>query len=170
MKVKERKREKGGLKMDRIDLVAKYATFALGSVASFVFGGLSMMMGYLLLANVLDFGTGYIAGAKTTGLSSKRNNLGIIKKVMVWAIIAAAHIVDQILGKNISVILQGMDLGIMEHVISDSHPIRDGVVFLYIMNELLSIIENVGKVTWVPSFFRKVVAVLKPPVEDEKGE
>lgn len=157
--------------MDRIDLVAKYTMFAFGSVASFVFGGLTMMMGYLLLANVLDFLTGYVAGAKTTGLSSKKNNLGIIKKVLVWAIIAAAHIVDQILGSNIHVVLQGMDLGVMEHIISGSHPIRDGVVFLYILNEVLSIIENVGKVTWVPSFFRKIVAVLKPPVEeDKKGE
>lgn len=156
--------------MERIDLAAKYFTFAFGSVASFVFGGLTMMMGYLLLANVLDFLTGYVAGAKTTGLSSKKNNLGIIKKVVVWAVIAAAHIVDQILGDNIHVVLQGMDLGLMEHIISGSHPIRDGVVFLYILNELLSIIENVGKVTWVPSYLRKIVSVLKPPVETDKGE
>ncbi len=80
----------------------------------------------ILLAFVaLDFLTGLIAGGFGEKLSSKVGFKGIAKKVMIFALVAIAHLVDQALG--------------------GTSMIRDAVIFFYLANECLSIIENAGR-------------------------
>lgn len=50
----------------------------------------------------------------------------------------------------------------IDTVIGDSHLIRDAVIFFYIANELLSIIENAGKTGLpIPDTLKKAVETLK---------
>jgi toxin secretion/phage lysis holin len=68
--------------------------------------------------------------------------VGIAKKVFIFAMVAVAHLIDTALG--------------------DAHLLRDATIFFYLANELLSIIENVGRIGLpVPTPIQKAVEVLK---------
>ena len=120
----------------------------------------------LLTAMVLDYITGMLASKREAmehpddpayGWSSKRGAEGIIKKVGYLCIIAAAMIVDYII---LSVAAQaGIEItlkaffGLL-------------VAVWYILNELLSIIENAGRMgAPVPDWLAKYVAVLKNKID-----
>nr|WP_235857622.1 phage holin family protein [Paenibacillus albiflavus] len=128
--------------MDRFDLVVKWGTAAVTSSVTYLFGGWSAVLGVLLVFVILDFITGVAAAGANGGLKSKVGMVGIARKVFIFAMVAAAHLVDGILG--------------------NSHLFRDTVAFFYIANELLSIIENGGRLgAPIPPIIMKAVEVLK---------
>ncbi len=99
-------------------------------------------MGALLCFVIADYITGIIAAGTLGGLSSKVGLKGIAKKVFIFIIVALAHLVDGVMG--------------------DSHLIRDATTFFYMANELLSIIENGGKMgVPIPPMIKNAVEVLK---------
>lgn len=154
--------------MDRLDLVVKWGIAAGGSGIGFVFGGFTMGMAYLFLAVVLDFITGWIAGAKTTGLLSKTSYNGIKRKVFIFVMVAVGHMLDSVLGPATAGIVEKLDFGFPVQLLSEGHVIRDAIVIAYLLNEILSITENAGRAgIWIPSFVKKLIAVLKP--EENKG-
>ncbi len=86
--------------------------------------------------------TGLLASAYEGKLSSKIGFRGIAKKVMIFAIVAVAHLIDTAIGEN--------------------HLIRDVAIYFYLANELLSILENAGRTGLpVPSQIKNAVLVLK---------
>lgn len=120
----------------------------------------------LLTAMVLDYITGMLASKREAlehpddpayGWSSRRGAEGIIKKVGYLCIIAAAMIVDYIIlsvaaQAGIEVALKAF-FGLL-------------VAVWYILNELLSIIENAGRMgAPVPDWLAKYVAVLKNKID-----
>ena len=120
----------------------------------------------LLTAMVLDYITGMLASKREAlehpddpayGWSSRRGAEGIIKKVGYLCIIAAAMIVDYII---LSVAVQaGIEVALKAFF---------GllVAVWYILNELLSIIENAGRMgAPVPDWLAKYVAVLKNKID-----
>lgn len=157
--------------MERIDLVVKWGVGIGGAGIGFVFGGFTMGMAYLFLAVILDFVTGWIAGAKTTGLLSKTSYDGIKRKVFIFVMVAVGHMLDSILGPTVAVIVEKLDFGFPVELLSEGHVIRDAIVIAYLLNEILSITENAGKAgLWIPSFVKKIIAVLKPAEENKGGE
>lgn len=113
-----------------------------GAAVEFLFGEGSGFLGVLMVFVILDYVTGVIAAGASGELKSKVGLIGIARKVFIFAMIAAAHLVDGILG--------------------DAHLFRDTVCFFYMANELLSIIENGGKLgAPVPPAIRKAIEVLK---------
>lgn len=126
---------------------------------------------FLALAMVLDYITGMLASKQEAlehptdpayGWSSKKGAAGIIKKVGYLCVIAVAMIVDYII---LSVASQaGIEItmkaffGLLVSV-------------WYLLNELLSIIENAGRMgTNVPVWLSKYVAVLKNKIDAQGGE
>lgn len=122
----------------------------------------------LLTAMVLDYITGMLASKREAmehpddpayGWSSRRGAEGIIKKVGYLCIIAAAMIVDYII---LSVAAQaGIEIALKAFF---------GllVAVWYILNELLSIIENAGRMgAPVPDWLAKYVAVLKNKIDTQ---
>ena len=120
----------------------------------------------LLTAMVLDYITGMLASKREAlehpddpayGWSSRRGAEGIIKKVGYLCIIAAAMIVDYIIlsvaaQAGIEVALKAF-FGLL-------------VAVWYILNELLSIIENAGRMgAPVPDWLAQYVAVLKNKID-----
>ncbi|QDX95648.1 holin [Brevibacillus laterosporus] len=78
-------------------------------------------------------------------LKSKIGLIGIARKVFIFAMVAVAHLLDTALG--------------------DQHVFRNATIFFYLANEVLSIIENAGRIALpVPEVIKKAVDVLK-----EKG-
>ena len=122
----------------------------------------------LLPAMVLDYITGMLASKREAlehpddpayGWSSRRGAEGIIKKVGYLCIIAAAMIVDYII---LSVAAQA---GI-ETALKAFFGLL--VAVWYILNELLSIIENAGRMgAPVPDWLSRYVAVLKNKIDTQ---
>lgn len=93
------------------------------------------------------------------GWSSKKGAKGIAKKVGYLCIIAVAMVVDYLTLKVASA------LGI---AISAKAIFGLMVAVWYILNELLSIIENAGRMgANVPDWLRKYIAVLKRKIDDQ---
>lgn len=117
-----------------------------GAAASFLWGGWSLLLQVLVIFIAVDYVLGVLVAASYGQLSSKIGFRGIAKKVIILLLVAVAHAVDQIMG--------------------DGTFVRDAVIFFYLANELLSILETVGKTNLpVPSVLKKAVDTL-----NDKGE
>ncbi|MDP5274363.1 phage holin family protein [Chengkuizengella axinellae] len=114
----------------------------LGSIGSYLFGGLDTLLEVLVIFVLIDFLSGLIAGGLEGGLKSKKGFKGIARKIMIFIMVAAAHLTDRAIG--------------------DQHLIRDAAIFLYLGNELLSIVENAGRIGIpVPSILMNAVEIFK---------
>lgn len=113
-----------------------------GAAVGYLFGGWSAILGVLLVFVILDYATGVAAAASAGELVSKKGLIGIARKVFIFAMVASGHLIDEVLG--------------------DAHLFRDTIVFFYLANELLSIIENGGRLgAPIPPVIQKAVEVLK---------
>lgn len=120
-----------------------------GSAASFLFGGWSSLLNILLAFVIIDYATGVIAAAIEGKLSSRVGGVGIARKVAIFAIVAVAHLVDTAIG--------------------DAHLFRDAAIFFYLSNELISLLENAGRMgAPVPPMLKKAIAVLKGKSGEEQ--
>lgn len=119
-----------------------------GALASYLFGEWSALLSVLLTFVVIDYISGVIAAAVDGKLNSHKGWVGIAKKVSIFFIVAVAHLVDTALG--------------------DSHIFRDASIFFYIANEVLSIVENIGRMgVPIPEKLTNAVEVLKGKGEDK---
>ena len=96
---------------------------ALGGILGWVLGTMNGVMYALIAFVVIDYITGVIAAAVQKRLNSTVGFKGIAKKLGIFILVALGHIIDaQILG--------------------DGDALRTAVIFFYLSNEGLSIIEN----------------------------
>lgn len=155
----------------------KQAYITIQAAAAAIIAWLSARLGILLpvlcilfAAMVLDYITGMLASKQEAikhpddpayGWSSKRGAEGIIKKVGYLCIIAAALIVDYIILYVAAQIGLEINLKAFFGLL---------VAVWYILNELLSIIENAGRMgAAVPLWLAKYVAVLKDKIDAQGG-
>lgn len=137
--------------VERWDLIIKWMVAVGGSISSYLFGGWSALLDILLFFVIVDFITGIIAAGLCGKLRSTVGLIGITKKIFVFIMVAIAYKIDFILG--------------------DVHFLRDTVIFFYLANELLSIIENGGRLgAPIPPVIRKAVEILRGKGEDDKDE
>lgn len=155
----------------------KQAYFAIqGMVAAFIawlsakMGILPPVMGVLMGMMVMDYITGMLASKREAldhpddpayGWSSRRGAEGIIKKVGYLCVIAVAMVVDYLILRvaaeaGFEVAAKAF-FGLL-------------VAVWYILNELLSIIENAGRMgAPVPEWLMKYVSVLKNKIDSQGG-
>lgn len=156
--------------MKQLYLTIQAALTAILAWLSARLGILLPVMCLLLVAMVMDYITGMLASKRESlehpndpayGWSSKRGAEGIIKKVGYPCIIAVAMIVDYIIlhvaaGLGMEITLKAF-FGLL-------------VAVWYILNEVLSIIENAGRMgAPVPSWLARYVVVLKNKIDDQGG-
>src|SRR5574344_133807 len=99
------------------------AIAAAGGYIGYFLGGWDGFL-YALLAFVLiDYITGLMCAVLDQKLSSEVGFRGIFKKVLIFSLVAVGHIIDQ-------------------NVIGDGSVIRTAVIFFYLSNEGISILEN----------------------------
>lgn len=127
----------------------------------------------LILAGmmVIDYLTGMLASKKealdypedlTCGWSSKKGAKGIIKKVGYLCVIAVAMVVDYIIANVAGSLGYEMPVTAIFGLL---------VAVWYLLNEMLSIIENAGRMgAPVPEWLERYIAVLKNKVEMDKEE
>lgn len=128
--------------MERLEVAFKTGAAVMGAVVGYFFGGWSELLGILLAFVVLDYITGILAASKEGTLRSAVGFKRIPKKVMIFLLVAVGHLIDRAVGTN----------GLF----------RDATIFFYLANELLSIVENAGRMGLpVPEQIQQAVEVLK---------
>lgn len=116
----------------------------LGAVFSFLLGGMDNLIIALLVLIALDYSIGLLAAWQTCTLDSKKGFDGIKRKVVMLVMVVVANQIDIVLG--------------------NSHTLRTMIIFAYIGNEGLSIIENIDRMgygDYVPQFIREKLIQLR---------
>lgn len=131
------------------------AAGVLGSVLSYLFGGWDAALQALVLCMAADYLSGLaVAGifkhsqkTETGGLNSRVGFQGLVKKGMMLLIVLIAHQLDAVLATAY---------------------IRDGVCAAFLMNEVISMIENAGMMGIpVPKALKNAIDVLKQKEEEK---
>lgn len=112
-----------GENMDKFKDLVKIFFTIFGSWLGFFLGDLDIFIYSLVVFVIFDYISGIIRAGFERKLSSKIGFKGILKKIMIFIIVGIANICDKNLIKN-----QAM--------------IRSSIIFFYIANEGLSILEN----------------------------
>lgn len=126
----------------------QYAFAALGGAVGAVMGGFDGFLYALIVFVVVDYLTGIMAAILNKRLSSEVGFHGIFKKVVIFALVAVGHIVDT-------------------HVIQNGSVIRTAVIFFYLSNEGISILENASLIGLpVPQKIKDVLEQLRDGKEE----
>jgi toxin secretion/phage lysis holin len=135
--------------MDKFKNIATLSGGIIGSFVSFLVGAWNGAIMTLLSFMLIDYLTGFIVGAifqnspksENGGLSSKVGFKGLCKKMMILLFLFVAYRLDLTLGTSY---------------------IKDGVCYAFIVNELISILEN-GHYMGVepPEIISKAIDVMK---------
>lgn len=113
----------------------------------------------LIAVMIVDYATGLICAKKNAKLSSRIGIIGIVKKVCYLALVGVGATVDYILCTVSS------QLGIESNAVMTFGVL---VTVWLIINELISILENLSKIgVPMPNFLMKLVEKLKITVESK---
>ena len=100
---------------------------ALGGALGAVLGGWDGFLYGLIVFVVVDYLTGLMAAAVEKKLSSEVGFHGIIKKIVIFCLVAVGHIIDT-------------------YIIQNGSVLRTAVIFFYLSNEGISILENAARI------------------------
>ncbi|XBX10476.1 phage holin family protein [Enterocloster clostridioformis] len=129
--------------------VAQVVFAAVGGGIGWFFGELDGFFYALLAFVVIDYLTGVMCAIADRSLSSEVGFRGIFRKVLIFVMVGAGHILDA-------------------QVIGSGDALRTAVIFFYISNEGVSLLENVAHIGLpVPEKLKDVLAQLH---DREKGD
>jgi toxin secretion/phage lysis holin len=115
----------------------------IGGVIGGFLGGLDGFLYTLIVFIAIDYVTGFMCAVVERNLSSEVGARGIFKKVMILLLVGIANLIDV-------------------YVIGQGAVLRTAVIFFYLSNEGLSILENAGRIGLpIPEKLRAVLAQLK---------
>lgn len=113
----------------------------------------------LIVVMIIDYLTGMAQAYVSHTLNSRIGVIGILKKVGYLATVAVAIIADYIISE--ALMLLGTDIKL-------SYYIGLVVTIWFIINELISILENLAEIgTPIPKFLTKIIKRLKVTVESK---
>lgn len=153
--------------MNKADIyIFRGALAAAGAYLSGKLGALFPVLCLFTAAMAIDYITGMLASKVEAikypldpayGWNSKKGAIGIIKKVSCLCVIAVSMIVDYIL------VLASRELDFQMPVTAFFSLL---VAVWYLLNELLSIIENAGRMgANVPEWLKRYIAVLRDKID-----
>jgi len=121
---------------------------ALGGYIGWVLGGFDGFLYALIAFVVIDYITGVMVAVLEKKLSSDIGFKGIFRKVLIFMLVGIGHIIDC-------------------YIIEKGGAIRTAVIFFYLSNEGLSILENAALVGLpIPEKLKGILLELK---EDGKS-
>ena len=95
----------------------------IGAFFGWFFGGADGFLYALIAFVIIDYATGVINAIISKALSSEIGFIGICKKVMIFILVGVAHLIDFF-------------------ILQEGTVIRTAVIFFYLANEGISILEN----------------------------
>lgn len=125
---------------------------AFGGVIGGFLGGIDGFMYTLIAFVVIDYVTGIMCAIVEKNLDSEVGARGIFKKVLIFLLVGIANLIDV-------------------NVIGTGAILRTAVIFFYLSNEGVSILENAGRLGLpIPSKLRAVLAQLRDDAEGEQED
>lgn len=126
----------------------KGAVACLGGCLGAFVGGFDGLLYALLIFVIIDYVTGLGVAIINKKLSSEVGFRGIFKKILIFAIVGLAHLLDA-------------------EVLKVGDTLRTACIFFYLANEGISILENASKIGLpVPKKIRAVLDQLKEESEE----
>ena len=126
----------------------------VGVIFTFLFGGTDLILKALIVLVVLDYVTGIIRGVITKTLSSEIGYKGILKKILIFVVIAVAVITTKVVAEIMP-------------ALNDYNPLREVVIVFYLCNEGISILENVAEFLPVPDKLKNLLIQIRNKNESE---
>lgn len=128
--------------MNDVFMKIKMLFAVIGGFLGYYIGGIDTLITALIIFVIIDYVTGVTAGWYTKTLSSDIGLRGIVKKIMLFVLVAVAVQVDLVFGSN--------------------NVLRSAVIFFLLANEGLSILENLGKMDiGIPPMIKKALESMK---------
>ncbi len=138
--------------MKQIWNTIQIAFAAVGGFIGWFLGGCDGLLYTLLAFVVIDYITGVMCAIVDKTLSSAIGFKGICRKVLIFALVGIGHILDT-------------------HVIGSGSVMRTAIIFFYISNEGVSLIENAVHIGLpVPQKLKDVLEQLHNRSEKGDGE
>lgn len=123
---------------------------AIGGALGWFIGDLDGFLYALIAFVVIDYLTGLLAAGVQKKLSSEVGFKGIAKKIAIFLLVGIANIIDV-------------------DVIQNGTALRTAVIFFYLSNEGLSILENAGNIGLpIPEKLKTMLSQLKDKEDTEK--
>lgn len=123
---------------------------AIGGYIGWFLGGVDGFMYALITFVVIDYVTGLMVAVLERKLSSEVGFRGIFKKVLIFTLVGIGNIIDV-------------------HLIQNGSAIRTAVIFFYVSNEGISILENSAKIGLpIPQKLKDILKQLNK--EENKNE
>lgn len=113
----------------------------IGGVLSYWLGGWDVLLKTIVFLAVVDYITGVIKGIYTKSLSSETGFKGLLKKIVMFIVIAVSFSIQGLIGNTI--------------------PLREIVIMFYICNEALSLLENAAVFVPIPDRMKDVLIQLR---------
>ena len=125
------------------------ALASIGTFLTFIFGDWDVALQCLVVAVALDYVSGVIKAFVKKELSSKIGVKGLLKKVGVFVVVALAVLLDKVSGSTGAV--------------------RTLVIYYFVANEGLSIVENLAETGLpIPDVIKKALKNLKSESKGKK--
>ena len=137
--------------MKKMDKVFNWVSIAGGIVGGFLSyhtGGWDVMLKTIVTLAILDYATGWIKGICNKRMSSEIGFRGILKKALMFIVIALSFKIQELIGGTI--------------------PLREVVIMFYICNEALSLLENAAEFIPIPEKLKEILLQLRD--KDGKDE
>lgn len=129
-------------------ITSQIAVSAIGGWLGWFLGGVDGFLYALIAFVVVDYLTGVMCAIVNRKLSSEIGFRGIFKKIVIFALVGVGHLIDS-------------------KIIGDGSVIRTAVIFFYLSNEGVSLLENTTRLGLpVPEKLRDILAQL----HDKEGE
>ncbi len=144
--------------MSKENVLHSVITFIVAGVSAY-FQIIAVPLIVLIAVMLLDYVTGMVAAYIRAELSSRKGIIGILKKLGYFALVCVGISVDYILYSALQ------QLGISNEITMLFGLI---VTVWLIINELISILENLAKIDVpIPNFLTKIIKKLKTTIEDK---
>ena len=118
------------------------AITALGGVLGWFFGGADGFLFALIAFVAIDYVTGVMCAIADHTLSSEVGFKGICRKVLIFVLVGIGHILDT-------------------NVLGQGDVMRTAVIFFYLSNEGVSLLENAGHLGLpIPEKLKEILAQL----------
>ena len=130
------------LSLQQVWLRIKLVLSLLGGALSSLVGGMDGLMIVLLACMVIDYLTGVMHAILEKQLSSAIGFQGICKKMLIFIMVGAAHLLDV-------------------YILGGTGALRSAVICFYLSNEGISMLENAARIGLpIPDALRDVLSQL----------
>ena len=143
---------KEGMAMKEFWNVIQMAFAAVGGWLGYFLGGCDGLIIALVVFVVVDYATGVMCAIADRKLSSEVGFKGICRKILIFLLVGIANVLDA-------------------EVLKTGSVLRTAVIFFYLSNEGISLLENAGHLGLpIPEKMKKVLEQLHDRSEKEEKD